>query len=271
MIASETWRIYKANASWLFLAGLLAEAAQAGLALLFGRYWAKDLVGAGLTEFGMANLDLARMPQSLGAQFLGVGSLYVILSLLVGVFTTGGLLHLAALAQRGSLHGIGGFWAGGARHWGRMLGYGLLSLLPVIGLGLASMLVLWIPLLFIPLLAVAAGSLGVAYWYGAYALVAEDLGATEAFGKLFRILGSRFSDVIWSLLLLLAAGLVLGLVSGVLSKIPFLGPLLNWLLNAAVTPLLMLYVGVRYVTNIAPVINPPGGTGSFHPSPPPGP
>lgn len=270
MLAEETWRIYKANALPLFLAGLLAEALQAGLALLFGGFAVKNLLGPGMNDFGVATLAHGEMPQLMLAHLPGLGLLYVILSVCVGAFTSSGLLHVAALAQRGRLDGVGAFWSGGARFGGRMLGYMLFNLLPWLVLGVAGFLLVWLPWIGISLLILAGAIFGVSYWYGAYAMVAEDLSAADAFGKLFRILGNRLSDVIWSLLLLVVGGLVLGLVSGILIRLPLIGRILSILLNAAVTPFLLLYVGVRYATNIAPVLNPPGGTGGFHASPPPG-
>ncbi|HYF78008.1 MAG TPA: hypothetical protein VD973_12790 [Symbiobacteriaceae bacterium] len=269
MIAEETLRRYVARWAPLALGGLFPLLVNLVLALV-----STVVVGAAMLGGGMNLLLMERNPTALlaAAGSLGAAALVVAIAGLVAApFGQGGLTYAVVQVQRDQSVSFGELWQAALRYWGRLFRLNLI----MAGAGIIMLLVFFL-LRFIPLLGPLVWVIGFALvmfvlgGYGPYLVVSEELGASDAAGKAFRILTRKFVDVVLTLLVMAAAGLAVGLVTGILSLIPGLGLLVTYASQIFLAPLAMLYLAFRYQRNIAPDLNPPGGRGRFDMGPPPG-
>lgn len=272
LIYMETWRRYQANWARLVMASVFAILLN-GVVVLMGVLLMLPVLmtaGLGLGLGGGQNV-LGTLLSAFTQAFL-VMLLMLIAALVVGPLAEGGLWSVVVQAQRDEPGNPGDFWQGALRNWGRLLGLRLV------------LFVLWILVLVVGQLFRLIPYLGPLFWgivsgvgmiglgfYAPYLTVAEDLGTFAALAKAWRVITAKFWDLLLTILVLIGAGILLGIVWWILIHIPIIGPLLVLALEIALIPFLLLYLAVRYETNIGPTIDPPGGAGDFHPNPPSGP
>lgn len=271
MIAQETWRRFLAHWPKLMLAGLFAMLLYGAVALIASLIMMPMLMAAGLGMAGAAASDPGSMAAlaSLAGQMIGLFLLVAVLIVALAPLAAGGLIHTVIQIQRDEPVSPGDFWSAGMRNYGRLLVLMLLTMLIFIPTLVVMALLMLIPVLGAVVAVLAGLALNVVFGgYAPYIMLAEDLSAGAALSKAFRILTTRFWDVLLAGLVIAGAGFCLALISAVLTLIPVIGLLANLAINIVLTPLLALYLATRYETNIAPAF-PPGGV--FHPSPPPGP
>lgn len=179
----------------------------------------------------------------------GLG-LAVVAAVLVAPFSYG----IQMVAARDALYGqevsLGRAFDQAKAIWGRILGYGVLVVLTGTGAGLIGMIPLlgWLFLLAFIILA------GPAFIYGLYALVNENLGAGAAYSRVWQGLSKRLGEHFLAGLVLLGLAIVLNLVFVILGFIPILGWLAAILLSFVATSFFMLYLGLRYETNVRPYL-----------------
>ncbi|HWI51519.1 MAG TPA: hypothetical protein VNT01_05180 [Symbiobacteriaceae bacterium] len=270
MIAEETWRRYTAHWGALALAGLFATLVSLIVVVLGFILVVPVMISTGVS-FALLGADGGAALASMATAGFGVLLLMLLAVVLVAPIAQGGLLHAVIQVQRDQPAAFGELWQAGLRHWGRLFRLDLICA----GIGLLSLPVLLI-LTLVPFLGPAVWFFGMSMimlplaGYGPYIAVSEETGAREAAGRAFRILSAKFADVLLTLLIFLAAFVVLSVVETVLSLVPGVRALVPWAVQIFVSPLIILYLAVRYQRNIAPDLGPPGGQGSFYPGPPPG-
>lgn len=271
MIAQETWHRFLAHWPKLMLAGLFAVLLYGIVALVATLTMVPMMVAAGLGMGGAMTGEMggaAAMLTLIGGM-LGIFLVLMLIAIAVSPLATGGLIHTVIQVQRDEPAAPGDFWQAGFQHYGKLLKLMLLTLVIWVPVGLVLGILSLIPVVGALIGLVAALMLGVVLGgYAPYVALAENLSASEALSKAFRILTTRTVDVLLAGLVLLAAGICFGIVSALVNLVPGVGFLVSLVLQVAVTPLVILYLATRYQTNIAPAF-PPGGT--FHVSPPPGP
>lgn len=266
MIAEETFRRYTANWVPLALAGLFALLVNLVVGFVSKLILAQMLGAAGLSLM----LGGDSIPALLGGAWLGL-LLVAVATALVAPIGMGGLMHGVVQVQRGRPAGLSELWQAGLRNWQRLLVLNVIAFLVLLPLGL-----LFLILRLIPVLGIVAWGIGTALimfalsFYGPYIAVSRQVSGVEAAGRAFRILTAKFGDLFLTLLVALAAGLVVGILSALLELIPGVRSLVPYASQIFLTPLGMLYLAIRYERNIAPSLEPPGGAGHFDPGPPPG-
>lgn len=270
MIAEETWRVFRTHWGALALAGLFATLVNLVVVIAASLLMVPLLVAAGFSLMGLGGMDTAALIRfATGAALAAL--LLLVISVVVVPLGHGGLIHGVIQARRGRPAGFGELWQAGLRHWGPLFRLNLIAA----AVGLVAAFVLMI-LSLIPFLGQLVWMIGfgmvmlVLGGYGSYIVVSEEVGATAAASRAFRILSAKFADVLLTLLVLVGAFIVVGIIGGVLGALPLVGRLVPLALQVFMGPLCMLYLAVRYDRNIAPDLWPPGGHGTFYPGPPPG-
>lgn len=269
MIAEETWRRYLSHWGALALAGVFSMLVSLVPTVIARLILARSAFQLGLGASGVSGLpDMATILRA-GAAMGAAGLVLAVAWIFLAPVAQGALLHAVLRAQRDQpAANFSELWQAGRRYWGPLFRLNLYTAAIVLGLLLVLAVLVLVPLLgplvwfigFAMIMLVLVG-------YGPYMLVHDDLGATEAVGRAFRILSAKFADVLLALLVLAVGYLVVELIAGLLGWIPLLGRLVPYLRQIFVTPLVVLYIGVRYQRNI---MGPPGGHGTFSPGPPAG-
>lgn len=240
------------NFGSLFLVGLVANlilmVPMMILALFAG---ATALFGAMSTSTNpmMDPSDITSVLSMFGAM-IGVFFLMFIAAVVLTPISLVAQVAAVRDVMAGNTPQVGACLSEGFRSWGRGLGYVFLMYL-VMGVALVVLSVLHFIIIIgtIAWIAIALVMM-VAFLYGLYAMVSEDLGVGEAFGRawsgLFKRLGDHFG----------AAGVLflIWLVLFVIAIIPILGQIALLVLSFVITPFFILYAAIRYETNVKPYL-----------------
>ncbi len=271
MIALQTWRRFVTNWPVLLMAGLFAtllfEAVRVVAAVTLRPLspdWATYAFALEGTKSPTGWAPLVSLPLR---HVPGLAACLAVL-LVVAPLAQGGLAHVAVRILRQQPVAAREFWTAALRFWRPLFGLWLIAAGVGIGLLAVGLVMSLVPLLGPLVWLLGAGVVAVALCgHGPYLVVAEGLGAREAAQKAFRMVNLKLVDLAVTVVLLLAAACLLGVVG---ERLPW-GLVARLVINTFWFALVPLYLAVRYQTNIAPALTPPGGCGSLHnPHPPSG-
>jgi hypothetical protein len=258
MLAAQTWRRFVDNWAALLVAGLFAAVLTEAVRLLAVAVFPIPMI--------MLAVGRGMSPGTMLLWALVGGAAYAAFAPLV----TGGMVHTVLQVQQGKPISMQEFWLGSLRHYGRLFRLSLIGMAVTLGLVVVGAVMWLVPFLGALVWGIASGMVAVVLaGYAPYMAVSEGLSAWAAASKAFRILNTKFVDVLLTLLVLFAATFVLGLVRHFIGPLPVVGKILLFLLNSLWWPLSVLYLAIRYQANIAPSLTPPGGSGMLRSKRPP--
>lgn len=262
---TQAGRLYARHALPLILIGLMA----AILPVL-------PMFAVGLAMGGWVLLQAGNLYSPMMAEPPFLLLLWMIPAVLASIFIAPFSLAGQMAAIRDSVAedrvGVGRFFAGGAAHYGRMLRYMLLALLTLIGLHLLLVIIFFVPLRSHPVLALAVIvplalllmlAMGPAFMtFAPYAVVADGLGARQAYGLAWKALSRRFGAVLRTGLAMVGLSLLASVINVALSTLGVAGTIAGFVVMAAFHPFLSLYIVVRYLQTVRPHLDdraePPG-------------